>query len=1207
MHHQPLNHTTVTLAGINLIEASAGTGKTYAIASLYVRLLLEKQLLPEQILVVTYTEAATQELRGRIRSRIREVLEVFEGAATSDAIVQRLYDQALEQGDDMVERARMALVQALALFDTAAIFTIHGFCLRVLQEHAFESGSLYDTTLVTDQRALLLEIVEDFWRTHFFGEASPLLAYTLQCGGSPESFLALLQKLHVSGGATIIPTFCDEEREALHATCLVAYAELCRLWQSDGAAVRELLSTDKGLSRAADYYRADKLELLFAGMEEFIAGGNPFNLFADFQKFATSGIAAGTKPKGTSPDHPLFACAEKLLQAVQKRYVALKSELVQFYQRELPKRKRKANFRFFDDLLSDLADALQAPERGVALAQRLRSTYQAALIDEFQDTDPVQYIIFQTMYADSDAPLFLIGDPKQAIYSFRGADIFAYMQAARAVEASRRFTLSENWRSTPQLLNAFNQLFSNERLPFIYPDIIYHPLQAGNPDVANGEESAPALQFYLLEGDDAKGDVLSVEQGEALAAEATAGELYRLLQAGEIIGGKQVAAGDCAVIVRTHAQAAQMVAALQRRGIAGVVRSDKSVFATREAEELRQLLIALADPAHEVKVRSALITDILGRSGDDCAELLADEVAWLQVLRRFRHYHHVWQHRGVMVMSRELMADEGVRGRLLASPDGMGERRLTNVLHCIELLHRQEHEHGFGCEELLQWFSERISLQDELQEEYQLRLESDEAAVRIVTVHASKGLEYPIVFCPFLWNSVGNRRDEVVSFHNEVWQLVKDFGSPERDRHRVLAGRESLAEQLRLLYVALTRAKYRCTVLLARIKSEASAFNYLLHASDATRQSNKVVLELEQEMKGISSEERKVRLHDIAKQSAGAIGVRQLSRVEIEALKEQPRLVRQRSAEPLHLRHFAGTVDGSWRVASFTSFSRHESTSTHFASPELPDRDEVRSSTSASTMQPTLPSEQSIAAFPKGARAGILLHALFEELNFANPTDEAIAERVTEELARSIYPLSWQSTLITIVQAVLQTPLAALDGSTFQLGTLHAKSWITELEFFFPLRFINSKELSALLTRHGVLPGGIALADMVEVLDFKPVRGMVMGFMDMVFESGGRYYLLDWKSNYLGASPADYTLEAMGRAMQEHLYPLQYLLYMVALHRYLALRIPNYRYSTHIGGVIYVFLRGVTPEFGEARGFYRDLPSEALIEELTALLVDFEG
>ncbi|HWQ25847.1 MAG TPA: exodeoxyribonuclease V subunit beta [Chlorobaculum sp.] len=1188
-----LDHSAIALSGMNLIEASAGTGKTYAIASLYLRLLVEKKLQPEQILVVTYTEAATQELRSRIRNRIREALDVMRGSPTEDSFLTGFREQALDAGT--AGQAAGALEAALAAFDTASIFTIHGFCLRALQDNAFESGSLYDTELVADQSVLAREVVDDFWRERFFVEGSALLGYALENGYSPDSFMKLLRCLHVSSRDEVVPTYSETEIKAIETSCSRAFDEVRGLWIQDSNAISSLLREDKRLSRADGAYRLDRVEKLLTAMDAFVEAGNPFGLFEGFEKMTTSGIANGTKPKGIPPGHPLFDACQRLMTSVDERLLALKAELVAFYRKRLPERKRQGNFRFFDDLLENLYLVLTEGPGSSAMADALRNRYQAALIDEFQDTDPVQYDIFRRIYSGSDAPLFLIGDPKQAIYSFRGADIFAYLQAASDVGRERRFTLNSNWRSIPGLLHGFNILFDSSRSPFLFEGIPSPPLVPGKKDPDAEYDQKPPLEICFMDSGRNGGTMIGGE-AESFASGACASGV-----AGMIRDGK-AAPAEIAVIVRTHRQARMIQEALRGMGVHAVMRSDESVFASREADEVRIVVTALADPGREPLVRAALVTPLFGRSGSDIARLNEDESAWADCLQRFHDYHRLWLEKGFMVMARELMVREGVRERLLAAADSSGDRRLTNVLHCFELLHRQAHERGLGMEGLVSWFSERVASKDP-GEEYQIRLESDESAVRIMTVHVSKGLQFPVVFCPFLYGGV-SPGTEVVFFHDEKGRLVKDFGSGSIVEHRSLAGRESLAENMRLLYVALTRAERRCVFYTGRVvdgrqKSGPpflSPAAYLLHVSDDTKRSPEVVDEGRRELGATDADAMVEKLEKLAEGSEGAIGFRRLTTDDctLEAVihPEAP------DDRPLERRQFHRTLDNDWRIASFTSFSRHQ----HKAS-ELPDRDESDIEQLPAVVLPE--GDRSIFSFQRGARAGILMHSIFESLDFAMPTESAITELVELGLDRHGYDRSWQPCLTEMAQNVLNVPISS-SGNIFTLGGLKPSTWSTELEFFFPLKRIASPELAEVLVRHGAVPGGVDLVTVASALDFTPVKGLLMGFMDMMFEADGRYWLLDWKSNHLGNSLEEYRDEKLRRAMTENIYPLQYLLYTVALDRYLSLRVPGYSYATHFGGVIYVFLRGVSAINGERSGIFRDLPPEELIRELSAILIEQE-
>ena len=1191
-----LDHAAVPLCGMNLIEASAGTGKTYAIASLYLRLLVEKELRPEQILVVTFTEAATQELRARIRRRIREALDLFRGEETEDEFLVKLRDRADVTGT--TDHAATLLEAALAEFDMASIFTIHGFCLRALQDHAFESGALYDTELMTDQSALAGQVIDDFWRERFFGNANRLLVYALLKKWTPDSLTAFLQSLQLSERDLVLPVYSEAEIARIEADAQEAFDEIRRIWREGSDVLSNLLRTSKALSRAEKCYRDDKVEPLLSSLDEFATGDNPFALFDGFEKLTASGIAIGTKNSATPPAHPLFDACEQLQTAADKRLLALKSELVVFYRKRLPERKKEGNIRFFDDLLTDLYHALADGPEADALAGALRNRYKAALIDEFQDTDPVQYDILRRIYANSDAPLFLIGDPKQAIYSFRGADIFAYLQAASDVGEERRFTLNANWRSVPKLLDGFNRLFEQARQPFVFDDIPSPPLVAGRVTDESAQTPEPPLEICLLDGGgDGEG---SLKSGDAtsFAAEACVSMVAEAIRGGED-------ANSIAVIVRTHRQARVMQATLRKAGIVSVMRSDESVFASIEAEEVRVLVTALADPGREPLVRAALVTPLFGLNGSDIARLNDDENAWAARLQEFRDYHRLWRERGFMVMARELMRREGVRERLLATAGASGERALTNVLHCFELLHREAHARGLGMESLVAWFSERVATR-ESGEEFQIRLESDEPAVKIVTAHVSKGLQYPVVFCPFQFSG-GNGSGEVVLCHDDAGRMVRDFGSNAIGRHRAVAARETLAENLRLFYVALTRAEQRCIFFTARIvdgrKSgkppQLTPASYLLYASDDARRSDEPVSAATDELSAIGVDNMAGRLEKLADESNGAMQLRRLSfgddfRVSVPPAGAQ-------DGPPLVLRHFKKILDTDWRIASFTTLSRHK----HVAF-ELPDRDESAPAEPAAAPVALPDVERSIFAFPKGAGAGILMHSIFETLDFASASDAAIDEACATALGKYGFDADWQPALASMTREVLSASLSSPNGP-FTLGTLKPRSWFTELEFFFPLKRITAPELAEVLVKHGVIPAGDDPAAALQALDFAPVKGVLMGFMDMVFEARGRYYLLDWKSNHLGNSVEEYHRERLDRAMQDNLYRLQYLLYTVALDRFLALRVPGYRYETHFGGAIYVFLRGVSVEHGEAFGFYRDLPPVELIRELSELLVETAG
>ena len=1200
-----LEHLGIELSGMNLIEASAGTGKTYAIACLYLRLIVESGLSPEEILVVTYTKAATEELRGRIRAKIREALDAFELGESADPFLCGLVGNDNGRGPGR-EAARERLHLALKSFDLASIFTIHGFCQRALQDNAFESGSLYDTELVADQLALLQEVVDDFWRRTFFADHAPLLGYALRNGFTPDYFLAFLRGMLGNPELKILPCLDPAGGADLEATCRTLFLEVRELWRGGKGEIRALVATDKGLSRSRGNYHPETLSAIFGAMDDYTGGDHPFELPDEFEKLCASGLLAGKKPTGAPLAHPFFDASEELLQLVERRFLLLRTELLAFAGERLPARKQELNIRFFDDLLTCLHGAL-AGRQGEEFAACLRLKYRAALIDEFQDTDPVQFDIFRRIYADPAQPLFLIGDPKQAIYSFRGADIFAYLQAASEVEGDRRFTLTQNWRSTPGLLDAFNTVFRNEFRPFLFEQIAYHPVAAGGKGgggslTLEGADQAP-LQLWCLPSDE-EGKASSVGRANREVPQAVAAEIARLLEDGRagraLIDGRPLFPEDIAVIVRSHRQAGYIQNALNALGIANVMRSDLSIFTTREAREVCTLLAALSAPGNEWRVRAALVTDILGLTGDDLARLASDELLWEGWLGKFRDYHQDWQERGFMVMVQTLMSREGVRGRLLRRPDG--ERRLTNLLHCFEILHAAAQKERLGPDGLTVWFGERIS-GGESADEFQIRLETDEKAVKILTIHVSKGLEYPVVFCPFLWGGI-SKFEEVVTFH-DGFQLVKDYGSPDKERHTVQAQKETLAENLRLLYVALTRAKFRCYLVAGKItdstgknRPETSPLAYLFHATESTRCGDDPVGSLAREVKKLSEEEMLGQLAALAQRQEGTIAVSFLP----DAGGGAPSAPPAGPAGDFACRPFNARIERDWRVTSFTSLSAHD-----LAATELPDRDGTPGGGTASSPPPAGGEIEGkgIFGFPKGAHAGIFLHEIFEKYDFAAGVGKG-GELVRAGLKNHGFNPEWQETVCRLVDQVVGTPFLSPEGP-FSLSELRPGKWLSELEFFLPLRFVTSETLKGCLRDYGGDSPAVDLPRLANSLRFRPAKGVLKGFMDMVFEHGGRFYLVDWKSNHLGHRIEAYGREALQGAMDEHLYSLQYLLYTVALNRYLSLRVPDYSYETHFGGVLYLFLRGMDRERGEEFGVFRDTPSAGLIAELTNCLIQAGG
>ncbi len=818
-----LDALNTPLAGFNLIEASAGTGKTYTITALYLRLVVEAQIPVNRILVVTYTNAATKELRDRIRNRLVEIRQAFldNQAANNDELAQRLL-QFMPDRDRAIRR----LNNALRGFDEAAIFTIHSFCKRVLGDHAFESGLSFDTELLADTRDLLQEIVEDFWRRAFYPGSPVVVQYFLDQKASPETLLRQIEPHLGKPYLHMVTPNGAADGPALEQAFGTAFAQARTLWQQERPAIEALLLSSSALNRQK--YRLDSLPLWFEAMELYLNATPPrVARFEKFAQFATHILEKSLRKNQAAPHHAFFDACEALNSAADAlvdyyRY-QVPVQLLAYCNEQLAIRKRRDQVQSYDDLLLDLHAALHHPRRGAILTKTLNRCYVAALIDEFQDTDPVQYEIFHRIYAGTEQPVFLVGDPKHAIYSFRGADIFAYLTARR--DTARQQTLEVNWRSDPRLLTALNALFGAVReRPFLVEGIPFHqaiPAEKARDRLQIKDGSGAALQLWLL--DKAATGPLSKGIASEQAAQATAAEVTRLLNLGARgqarIGDQPLTGGNIAVLVRNHRQGRLMRRHLLQLNVPSVQHAADSVLMTDEARQLEWLLAAVAEPGHEGRVRTALASGLFGLDGMELYRLREDEQAWTRWLEKFQDDRLLWQDYGFMRFFRAWLIRERVPQRLLAFRDG--DRRLTNLLHLAELLQRASRVHP-GIADLLKWLSDNRRLPAHKDEEQQLRLESDENLVRIVTVHKSKGLEYDIVFCPFLWDGrlQAGGKGEALLYHDpeDSRRSILVMGAGEDDPAVALARREEMAENLRLFYVALTRAKQRCYLVWGQIK-----------------------------------------------------------------------------------------------------------------------------------------------------------------------------------------------------------------------------------------------------------------------------------------------------------------------------------------------------------------------------------------------------
>ncbi|GAA5242399.1 hypothetical protein BMMON2_52210 [Burkholderia mallei] len=1244
------------LDGVNQIEASAGTGKTWNICALYVRLLLEKDLGADEILVVTFTKAATAELHERIRARLAQLAHALDtGDDGGDPFIARLFETTLapERGLDP-QTAAKRVRRALRAFDQAAIHTIHAFCQRALQEAPFAAAMPFAFEMEADDGALRFELAADFWRTRVEPVAAAYPAFAewlVEYGAGPAALDAQLARRLKKPLARLRWDGLHAADDGAESAARAHFDTAAAIWRDERGVLGTLLADAQPSLNQRSHKPEAVSEALDAWARYFEQASAVAALPRAALKLTQSALEKATKKGGATPRHAFFDVAQALeaavaaLEAAQRaRWLSLVEQWLDAAPAELAQRKRTRRVVSFDDLLANLYRALDAHPW---LRETLRARYPAALIDEFQDTDPLQFAIFDTIFAPA-GPLFLVGDPKQAIYSFRAADLHTYL-AARA-RASARYTLAVNQRSTPAIVDACNRVFGANPRAFVLDGLDYEPVRAGSRvraplvDATDPLAGAGDFRIWTLPAGD---DVLTKRDAQRHAAHACAAEIARLMRGAReravTLGGEPLAASGIAVLVQTHRQGSLVKRVLAAWGIGSVELAQASVFATIDAEQLERVLAAIDAPGDLRRLRSALASDWFGldaaalwrleqgdaeQDGIDAAArgasgngggaraasagapapspADADAMGWVE---RFSRYRLLWRERGFAVMWRTLAGELRIAERLMAGADG--ERRVTDVNHLAELTQARASAQP-GIAPTLRWLAaQRLEGGGD---DAQLRLESDRNLVQIVTVHKSKGLEYAIVFCPFLNDGglrepAGSGLPDAREYHDESGCAVLHYGCDDEAAERASreAVREQAAERARLVYVALTRAVYRCYLVAGTYQSSRSTkearrsvLNWLVAGAgrdfDAWLKEPPEDAELAERWQALAG------------------GPVTLGALPVPAHREPLAAGHDAQATRAARRATRGLRD-AWRIASFSSLAsaiaRDESGIARAADDEMrPDHDALAAALGADALEPpdaaaaiapapAAPrelAEDDILAFPRGAAAGECLHRLLELSNFADASTwppaalRALHERPVEaELALAERLPAMMTRLVADLAATELVPgmrLAALDPARR----------LTEMEFLFPAPALDFNALRRLLAAHGY-------PDVA--LEAGTLAGFVKGFIDMIVEHDGRFWIVDWKSNHLGTTPEAYGERALDAAMAHHAYHLQALLYMVALHRYLRVRMRGYDYDAHIAGYLYVFVRGVRPDWrngGASAGVHARRPARALIEALDALM-----
>jgi exodeoxyribonuclease V beta subunit len=1166
------------LSGHSLVEANAGTGKTYSITAIQLRLILEQDWNLEEILVMTFTRAATAELKKGLRERLHLARRALSGEQTKDDFVEQLIAGLADQAE-----ARRRVERSLQVLDLAPVLTIHGFCQQVLSRFAFQSGWDPDRDLVERENDHLKEQVQIAWENLAAGFSPEFAACVRKNRGDMAGLLEritrdIIQQAERPWREVIPPRFDSRAQAEMEAEGRRLTGKLVAFCAAHEGELEEIL-TSPVLKRGT--YSDKRIEIVRTALRAVIHDPGDWLSHAPLlEHLGTTRLESGTKVREQPPEHAmaadidrLVALAGELKAGLEIRKSALWFELYEPVLDARDRIKQRLGIRSYNDLVADLAKALEG-EGGKALAENIRDSYPVALIDEFQDTDLLQFEIFDRIYADSDDPVVYVGDPKQALYAFRGADVHAYLKARNSV--GKRFELSRNWRSRPALLAGVNALFEQTSEPFITEQIKFKPSSCADPErhrplLVNDLEAEP-FSLWLVTPEGRK-DALRMACAGLVANDIVS--LLAKARAGEaLIDDQPLQARDICVLVRKHDQADLVAAALERANLGCSRTGRESIWSGVHAQELSRLLHGISNCERPGQVAAALSTRWCGLDAAELARIQADESLVDRHFLQFAGYRNIWAQSGLSAALARVLADFDTAGRSLA--DSEGERSLTNFYHLQDLLTAHENESGRSITGLLEWLDHQRQHSKEVNEDNLLRLESDESLVQVMTIHKAKGLEFPVVYCPYLWDSSSSYEIRTsVEYHDEEGWPVLDLGGPDMDAHRELALAEAAAEDQRMLYVALTRAKQRgVAIWCPHTDARYNPFRYLLHARDESGWRRG----LERYAK-LGVDERMDEAEEVL--AGWGIAATRRSVDEADQPLEIESLESRAGVTPLG---FEAKVPSAWQITSYSALmSDHGS---GHAGADSRDHDPLGSD--AELMEDE--QGQGIFDLPGGPTVGLMFHDLFENLPSFDPGEMELEQLVARKLEQYGQDPAWLDTVVSQTRECLKTPLDSGDDP-LTLSRLAPEQRLAEMEFYLGLGGGNLARIMSLIRP----PGSDAPKGPVPM-------GFLRGFIDLIFVHDQRYFVVDYKSNRLGTALDDYRPEALKASVESAGYDLQYHLYAVALHRLLVQQLKDYQYDRNFGGVYYLYLRGMRAATGPTRGVHYHRPEQSTIEALEAEL-----
>ena len=1198
------------LEGNNLIEASAGTGKTYNIQTLFSRMIIEKNYSVDTILVNTFTEAATKELKSRIRDILKNIqIELSKNTynikKSSPNRINGIIASARDK-DIPKQLIKQRVEQALNNFSTASIYTIHGFCNKILNEAAFETGTLFDTEFLEDDSEIIDDILAEFYRKEFYNKDIFIQEIIEELNLTLSDLRNFIKEIIGEQDSKFIPPL-SQIKNICPSDLSQKYQELIQNFESKNFADKFLLPL---ISENVKKNRRDKTKRTIQVFNEVLSGNikkitklkSDRYYYLSKEKFLDNCYKKKTdKIKNEVPQKlELLDQINKQIYHFLNDYIeqfelSVKKRLYNYFLKKYKQEKKQRNIKTYDDMISEVRNKIIG-EEGNNLINFVREEYKAALIDEFQDTSPYQYDILKTIFVESRShPIFFVGDDKQAIYGFRGGDIYTYHRAKKELKGNK-YTLDKNWRSLPNLVSAFNHLFSRELgpNPFVNDFINYQKVKAEEFDPVNDleyngemEPSPFKLLFYDQE--------CNTRTLSKIATRHTAKKIFNLLNNDKYCLNSQnrsIKPGDIAILVDKHSQSDKIEQKLRDWNIPVSTQATGDIFQTKEAQDMAYFLEAVKNPEDLNAIKTALSRKLFEVNYKDLIEYsesndLDKQNEFENWITLFLDLQEEWESYSFIKMFHTFIEDAkvGLKKKILARANG--ERELVNYMHLAELINKEETENNREMSGIIVWYNKKLENSDSVsQEEKEIRLDTDRSSVQVMTIHHSKGLEFPIVFCPFLWTRTTHLNNKALpKFHDENNELKIEI-SEDKD-YKNMASDERLEEIMRLLYVAMTRAESQCYIIWGKVKGRKrkNGLTYLFNRNEIY-QAEPEKGEIADKLKNINKDwNYKPAQEELAPE---------IELTEIEEQKIKTQKYKRESKELQGIKKFDADTSQKWQVASFSQIVSYKKTN-EFEEDKDFDASERETKYATNPEEIDLEQQYSIFDFPGGVQTGSCWHKIFEDLDFL-ADEESIKEAVEEKL--SFYNLitadsNLRKTKIRIVNNMVQKVLNKnLNGDELKLSHIGHNDKIPEVEFGFSISDNISKEhLLSLLSQYNYKNN----------IHKNITQGMLKGFIDLVFRKDAKYYIVDWKSNKLGKKHKDYNQERLYEEMQQKNYNLQYILYTLALYKFLKRRLKNFDYDENFGGVYYLFLRGITDR-NDRYGIYFDKPDFDLIQRLDSLI-----